>query len=338
MKNLLTILFLTFSAGTYAQNADSAIAFYNKGLAEKAAKRWLVASGLFDKAVKENPAYIAAWLENGSVNLEMRKTDIAMRHFLKVYELDPNNGVAIRELMDLYFSYKRYKDAINFAQLCKNCIEANKVIAISYFKQEDYNNAERMLLKLVKQFPADADIQYTLGRTYMEMELETKAIPYYEKAVELNPAKKDWLFELGILYYNNNKFKNAVVYLNKAAEAGFVQSMDFKENLGYAYLYAGETEKGETLLMSILDKRRGSRDIMRDLALTFYNMGNYDKALEYCQKLMELDMKDSKALYQAGLCFIKKGQKERGQQMCDKAIEMDPSLNALRQKQMQVGL
>ncbi|MBK7435135.1 MAG: tetratricopeptide repeat protein [Chitinophagaceae bacterium] len=197
MKNLLTLLFLTLSAGTYAQNADSAIAFYNKGLEEKAAKRWLVASGLFDKAVKENPAYIAAWLENGSVNLEMRKTDIAMRHFLKVYELDPNNGVAIRELMDLYFSYKRYKDAINFAQLCKNCIEANKVIAISYFKQEDYNNAERMLLKLVKQFPADADIQYTLGRTYMEMELETKAIPYYEKAVELNPAKKDWLLNSG---------------------------------------------------------------------------------------------------------------------------------------------
>jgi len=28
------------------------------------------------------------------------------------------------------------------------------------------------------------------------------------------------------------------------------------------------------------------------------------------------------------------GQKDKGQGMCDKAIELDPSLNGLRQKQM----
>ena len=49
------------------------------------------------------------------------------------------------------------------------------------------------------------------------------------------------------------------------------------------------------------------------------------------QKLLEMDMADAKALYQAGLCFIKKGNEDKGQQMCDKAIQMDPSLAGLRQ-------
>ena len=48
--------------------------------------------------------------------------------------------------------------------------------------------------------------------------------------------------------------------------------------------------------------------------------------------LMELDEKDSKTLFQAGLCFQKKGMKEKGENLCDKAIELDPSLESLRTK------
>jgi len=47
---------------------------------------------------------------------------------------------------------------------------------------------------------------------------------------------------------------------------------------------------------------------------------------------MELNPKDSKALYMAGMTFQKQGQKEKGQAICDKAIAMDPSLAEKRQK------
>lgn len=117
-----------------------------------------------------------------------------------------------------------------------------------------------------------------------------------------------------------------------------LQSNDFSENLGYAYIFGGEFEKEEKLLLAILVKKPGSKDILRDIAEAYYGQKMYDKSLEYCQKLMELDMKDAKALYQAGLCFQKKGQKEKGQGMCDKAIEMDPSLASMRQKSMSVEL
>ena len=322
----------------FAQTTDSARYFYQKGLEEKTAKRYLVASNYFDRSVKINPGFTDAFLENGKVNLEMRRTDAAMTNFIRVIELDPGNTIAGKELMELYYSYHKYQQAIDFAHKCKTCPNAEKIIALSYFNLEDYNNAEKCLLKMVKQYPADADLVYTLGKTYLEMELEKKAIPYYTKAVQLDPSKGSWLFELGLLCFNNNDFKNAVIYFNKAAGAGFTQSLAFKENLGYAYIYSQEFAKGEEILMSILEKKKGNKDILRDIAQAYYDSKNYDKALEFCHKLMEMDMKDAKALYQAGLCFQKKGQIERGQQMCDRAIEMDPTLSALRQKKMGVGL
>jgi len=99
-----------------------------------------------------------------------------------------------------------------------------------------------------------------------------------------------------------------------------------------------EFDTGEKLLLSVLAKKPGNTEILRDMAEAFYRQKNYDKSLEYCEKLMVINAKDGKALYQAGLCFQKKGQKEKGQSMCDKAIEMDPSLSSLRQKNMSMGL
>jgi tetratricopeptide (TPR) repeat protein len=332
MKKKFTVTLLLISSALLSLAQDSSSHFFQKGLEEKAGKRYLAASNYFEKAIKLNPGFSEAYLEKGYVNLSMRKTDQAIRDFSKVNELDPKDNSAIKELAQLYFDYRQYQRAIDFARRCVDCDNAEKIIAISLFKMEDYAKAEKALQALVDKNPKDAELVYTLGKNYFEMELETKAIPYYVKAIELDGTRSQWSHELGLLYYNNNNFKGAAIYFNKAAEQGFVQSNDFKENLGFAYIYSGEFEKGEKILLDIIARKPGDKEMLRVIADAYYQQKQYDKSLEFCQKLLEMDMKDGKALYQAGLCFQKKGQKERGQQMCDKAIEMDPSLSGLRQK------
>ena len=339
MKNILTATVLLFSATAFAQTSDSAQYFYQKGLEEKTAKRYLVASKAFDKAIKFDPKLTAAYTENGYASLEMRKTDAAITNFAKAYELEPENEAVIKELMELYFSYRQYAKAIELAQLCKDCTNAGKIIAISYFQQEDFAKAEKALLPMVSKNPGDAEVNYTLGRTYLEMEQEKNAIFYYDKAVHLDTAKSTWLHELALLHYTVNDYKNAVVYFNKAAANGFTQTNDFNENLGFSYIYSGEFDKGEKILLDIVARKPGNKDLLRDVADAYYQTKNYDKSLEFCQKLLEADKNDGKALYQAGQCFIKKGQKDRGQAMCDKAIELDPSLSKMkRQQKMGAGL
>lgn len=338
MKNFLTFILITSTTAGFSQTGDSSTYFFQKGIEEQAARRYLVASNHYNKAIELNQNYTAAYVENGYVNLEMRRIDAAKQNFTKALELDPNNEAAIKELVTLYYSYRQYQKAIDFAGKCKTCEDADRIIAMSYYQMEDYGRAEKVLLFLLKKNPDDAEITYTTARNYLDMGLEGKAIPYYEKAVQLDETKSKWHAELGLLYYNNNNYKKAVASFNKAAEHGFIRGNDFNENLGFAYLYSGEFDKGETLLLEIIARKPGNTEILRDVAEAFYDRKMYDKSLDYCQKLMELNMQDGKALYQAGLCFQKKGQKEKGQQMCDKAIEMDPSLAGLRQKRMSPGM
>ena len=338
MKIFLASCLLFISSAVFAQTPDSAVYYFKKGEEEKTARRFMIAADYFNKAILFDPKYTDAYLENGFTSIQMRKTDEALQFFSKAYEVDPGNMIAGNQLMDLYFSYHQYQNAMDLAKKCKTCANADRVIALAYFYLEDYAASEKLLIKQIQKNPADAELNYILGRAYLEMELEAKAIPYYLKAVELQPDNYNWLSQLGLVYYAKEDYKNAVVYFKKALEKGFTQNLEFNENFGFAYIYSGEFEKGEKLLLDVSDKKKGNKEILRELSIVYYERKMYDKSLDLCQKLMELDMKDGKALYQAGLCFIKKGQNERGQQMCDRAIELDPSLNKLRQKKMSVGL
>lgn len=338
MKNLLFLIAIIMCLSVRAQQYDSAQFYYQTGLVEKAAKRQLVAYNQFSKAVSFNPKFVDAYIECGIAALEMRKTDLAIANFSRASELQPENMVAIHELSNLYFSYHQYAKAIEFAQKCKDCENSQKIIGISYYQQENYPEAVRFLIAAIKKNSEDAEANYILARAYLDMEQYKLAVPYYEKAVKMDATKNTWMYELGLLYYNNNDYKNAVASFTNAARNGYVESNDFNENLGYASLYNDDYEKGESLLMKVWERKPGNKDILRDMAEIFYLKKQYDKSLQYCQKLMEIDTKDGKALYQAGLNFIKKGQKDRGQQMCDKAIQLDPSLDALRKKKEMVGM
>ncbi len=332
MKHLLTTISLCVFGTVYAQPTDSALFFFNKGMEEKNAKRYLVASQHFNKAIQFNPSYTEALIENAYTCMEMRKSDQAKALFIKVNEISPTNKVAIKELMTLYFNYRQFEKAIEFANQCKECEEASRIIGMSRYQQEDYPAAESALKAALAKNPADAEATYTLARAYVDMEEYKKALPYYEKAVKMDGAKAMWMYEQGILLFNQSEYPKAMAAFQLAAQHGYVQSHDFMENLGYASLYSGEYDKGEKLLMDIWSKKPGNKDLLRGLAEVLYQQKQFDRSLLYCQKLMEIDANDGKALYQAGMCFQKKGEKDRGQQMCDKAIEMDPSLSSLRRK------
>ncbi len=332
MKNLPLILLLCLSMCSYAQANDSSAHYFQIGKQEMEAKRYLLASRSFEKSLSFKPGNIDAMMHNGYAYLEMRKLHNAMESFKKVNELDPKNTEAIEQLTDLYFNFRQYDKAIEMAKKCKTCNNSSRIIGLSQYQLENFPEAEKELKKAFEADGNDAQVAYTLGRNYLDMEEYNKAIPFYEKAVLIDPTKSLWMYELGLIYYNQAQYKFAVIMFDKAAVAGYVQSNDFKENFGFAALYAGDTDRGEALLLEVLSKKPGNTDLLMGLAEILYQQKKFDKSLEYCQKMLEKNPNNGKALYQAGLNFQKKGDKDRGQQMCDKAIEMDPSLSSLRKK------
>lgn len=318
---------------------DSAVMFFQQGLAQNSLKHYSVASNYFDSAIALSPNYKDAYREKALVNIQMRRTDIAKASLTRAYELDSTDLVVITELAQLYFDYRQFQKAIKFAKKCPVSDASERIIAMSYYEQEDYGNALPLLQDILSKNQTDVTVIYDMARSYLDMEEYTKSINYYKAAIQYDTTENSrWVYELGLIYYNEDDYGNALANFLKAQDMGYAQTSDFNENLGFAYLYAGDFDKGEKILIDVIATKPGDVDLLRDMAEIFYTRKMYDKSLEYCEKLIEMDQSDAKALYQAGMCFQKKGEKDRGEKMCDQAIVLDPSLSSLRQKKIDMGL
>lgn len=338
MKNLFIVLIGCLVAfPVFSQNADSAQFYFNKGIEENSAKLYAVAAKDFDKAILLKPDFSEAYIANAKVNLEMKKIYEALQNFTKANQLDPENTEVIQQLAVLYFNNHQYQQAMDFAQKC-NCQISSRILGMSYYQLEDYGKAEKYLKQVVAADGQDADAAYTLGRTYLELENEKSAIVQFEKAISILP-KNTWAYELGLIYFNQNDFKNSLRSFDLAANAGYNKTNDFYENYGFAQLYAGESENGIKTLTTLLERKPNNRELLNHIAHALYETKKFNEALGYFSKLLELNPKDASSLFMAGMTFQKLGQKEKGQKICDSAIAMDPSLARYRQKkEMPVGL
>lgn len=333
MKSLfITISACLFTSVSFCQNADSAQYYYNKGIEENSARLFSIASKDLDKAIQFKPDFTDAYLANGRANLEMHRIAQASENFTKAYGLAPDNVEVIKELSSLYFNNRQFQKAIELAKKCSSCDNADRILGMSYYNQEDYANAEKYLKEALSKNDHDAEAAYTLGRTYLELENEKNAILLYEKAISLQSSHSVWMYELGLIFYNQNDYKNSLKYMQMAADSGYNKSNDYYENYGFAQLFAGDTENGLKTLNIVLEHKPNNKELLNNIANAMYETQKYNEALGYFQKLMDLNPKDASSLYMAGMTLQKMGQKDKGQKICDNAIAMDPSLTRYRQK------
>lgn len=340
MKNLfLTSSVCFISLISFSQNLDSAKFYYQVGMEKSNEKLYAVAAKNFDKAISLDPNYTEAYISNGKVDLQMSRIGPATENFTKAYQLDPKNNEVINSLSSLYFNNRQFQKAIDLAQQCNNCDNSNRILGMSNYNLENYTKAEKYLKLALTNNDKDAEAYYTLGLTYLELENEKSAIDQYLKAIALEPTKNLWMYELGLIYYNQNDYKSALKYFDMAADNGYNKTNDFFENYGFAQLYTGDTDNGMKTLNVVMERKPNNKELLNNIAHAMYDTKKYSDALDYFNKLLILNSKDASSLFMAGLTLQKLGQKEKGQKICDNAIAMDPSLARYRQKkEMPEGL
>src|SRR6185437_687256 len=298
MKSLLiTIQFCIFATSSFCHAIDSAQFYYTKGLQETNDKLYAIATGDFDKAIKFDSGFMDAYIANGKANIEMSRIYKAYENFTKAYHFAPKNNEVIEELSSLYFNNQQFQKAIDLIQQCSNCNNFDRISGISNYNLEDYAKAEKYLKLAFAKNDKDADVAYALGKTYLQLENEKDAIPFFKLAIALRPSNNQWMYELGSVYYTQNDFKNALKYFDLAADSGYIKSNDFFENYGFAQLYNGDTENGIKTLDIILGRKPNKKELLNNMAHAMYDTKNYNKALEYFKKLLDINPKDASSLY-----------------------------------------
>jgi Flp pilus assembly protein TadD len=93
--------------------------------------------------------------------------------------------------------------------------------ALTYSKDQDYNNSELEFLKAIELCPNYSEAHANLGVVYMHMNALNKAERSLKEAVELDPNDPFALYNLTALYSLTNKLDLALDTLDDALNNGF---------------------------------------------------------------------------------------------------------------------
>lgn len=344
MKKLLSFLLLAacISSAKASDEADSARIYLQKGLQAKNERRWQLALNNLQKAASFNPTDKEVLITLGDVAYDMKQYNASINAFEKVLTIEAENSTALEKLANLYFWFNNTEKATAYATKMEALKiggnRPNYIIGMCAYKDENYPIAINRLLNYLDTDSTNAEVIYNVGRAYVDLERYDKAIPYYEKAIRLDPKNFMRIYELGMVYYSRMDNKKAIEYFELAAANGFRQDADYFVNLGNVYLNTGDTKKGIELFKKALEKRPYNQSIINDLAYAYYYNKDYQDAIDSWDQVLQIDKTNARALYMIGMAYQKKGEKGKGQALCDKAIELDPSLAAQKQQKGGLGM
>jgi tetratricopeptide (TPR) repeat protein len=342
MKNsILFLCTIVLLQPIFAQSKDSSAVYFQKGIKEKEARRFMVAFNNFQKSTQYDSNNVDAQRELGLVSLELRKYGNAEVAFTKVLSLQKDDTTAVINLANISFWTHQWKQAVLYGQKAIQLNAGkgwNYAIGKSFYQQEDYGQAFRYLQAASREDSTNSEIPYLIARSFVDMDNYKASVPFFKKAIGLDSTKTQWMYEFALVLATIPNDKMAIEYYLLAADKGYKIDNDYYENLADSYIAMGQGEKAIDLMLKVLDKKPADPVLLYGIADAYYHMKKYKEAIDYWDKILYYDNENARALYMIGMAYQKKGDTDKGRFLCDKAIAMDPSLKNLKQEKSGMGL
>jgi len=156
------------------------------------------------------------------------------------------------------------------------------------------------ILKAVALSPDDANVNLTAGRIFMQKQEFETALPYIQKAVELEPSNTQSIRNLAQIYYDlalldssryterlEKSIQTYEVAINKETDNKVLADLYF--NLGILYTKADNLEEAEYNFMNALDENPDDIEAVMGMAQVFENAEKWRKAEKFYRELIAVD-------------------------------------------------
>jgi tetratricopeptide (TPR) repeat protein len=190
--------------------------------------------------------------EQGIQFMKEGKWEEAAKAFIEAIEANPDDAVAYINFGNVLSAVGDIERAMNFFQ---KAIELEGGGAAYYsagtlfYEKKQYNEAKDMFEKALKAGLATSDNYFMLGMCFVHLQTQRLALPYLQRAVELNEKDTEALFQYGLALARSGAIDEAIVLLEKCVALD-AEHADAYYNLGVAHAIKQNRE----MALSMLDK------------------------------------------------------------------------------------
>jgi tetratricopeptide (TPR) repeat protein len=312
-----------------AQQIPAAQRAYDEGLTLQSQSHYAEASVKFLQAIAINPEFGDAYFQLGSSRLREGNTQEAIKAFIKLGQLEPENQKAILAAADVYSSLELFEDAQTLyyraAHLNPKSATIHYDLGYVLFRLKRYPEAIGELEKSLALDPANLPSQRLIPSVYLAAGDPVSAEKQLRNSISKDPHSSEFHVELANVLLGTGRANDAEEEY-KAAIA--VRPDDSSAHLGLAKLYR-RTGKPQLALEQVdvalhLDRENSAAFLER--GQIEYTLGSLDAAAKDFEEFSHRERERPDGEYLLGLLELTRTQPASAIEHLRKAIEIDPNL------------
>lgn len=273
-----------------------------------------------NNAIVFHPNDPMAYITRGNCYEWMERYDKALADYLQAIKLDPNSVSGYESIGSLYQEINNYEKAIEYFNKCIQ-LEPNEWLYYNnrgdaYEENGKYDKALEDYDKVIQLAPEEEYGYYSKGWLYLQyLHNYNLAIENFNRVIAINPGDSLAYSNRGDAQYALGKLENALQSYRKVLELD-------PDNITVQHK-CRDIEK-ELNAGNNADSKNVSENYIEE-GNSFYNQGEYDKAIEMYNKAIELRPTSSAIYNNRGNAYHSKGNLTKAIGDFNKAIEINPN-------------
>lgn len=272
---------------------------------------------------------------------------------------NPKSFTMAQKLANLYIEVRQFRQAKDlYDSILLKVAPSSEILyqyAILSTQLYDTATAEKIFKKVIKMEPDNAAAHKDLGVIYLNQRLFDYAEDEFKTALELAPDDFDIVFEYANYLYAISKYKEADEYYAKAikikddvvakalsainkielnqlneAEKLIVAALEDQPEHEYIQFLAGRIyysmkkfEDAKTYFIKSLEQNP-DKETKNLLALSYYELGEYEKALNIFNALLETTKNNISLMLNKAKCLEKLEEKDKALKVLDELTDIFP--------------
>lgn len=289
--------------------------------------------GIVDKGMAEfktaesiDPQNAEVWYQSGLVYQQLDKQKQAIKSLEKALSLKADYGEARLALARSYLSLKQYDEANNIAiKLAgskETATEGHYLIGIIAFENKKYGEAVLALNKATRADASNADAWLALADTYTRMNQNDKVRDTLASAVEGNKNSYQAAYRLGVMDYEEGRYKEAATSLEIASQLQ-PDNYDAYYKLADSQYHIGAYNRAAANAAKATGLKPENADVLALSGRIANRQGKTGKAIDFVKKAMTKEKNSARLHTQLGELYAENSLFDQAKTTLEKAALLD---------------
>ncbi|ELY2018412.1 tetratricopeptide repeat protein [Flavobacterium psychrophilum] len=303
--------------------------------------RYEIALSSIEKAIKIDSINAELYFEKGLLNNKMDRLEIALLSFEKSITIKKSGkyyfwkGIMNQQLRRLDKVEIDYQNAIDNKFESAELYTNFAVVLTQVDKNEKALSMINKAILLDNKYPAAYSARSKIYISLLNVDAACKDEDLIKKMGQENHFQIPDSICRGTLNQklqfasdfcsSSGSYKQGIIGYSKLINSKIFKSDNFL-NRGYCYFQIKEYEKAENDYLKALSLPKPSLSQLYDnLGTLYFNSNNFQRAIEYATKRIELNPNDHIAFLDRGICYRKLNNYINAEKDFDKSIELKPN-------------